>query len=96
MIANTPAQAESQQNSLEQAAKGIGPFVNSDKTEFMCFNQDGAISLLNGRPLKLVDRFKYLGSNVSLTESDVNIRIVKTWTTINSLMIIRKSDLSDE
>ena len=27
-------------HSLEHAARGIGLYVNSDKTEFMCFNQD--------------------------------------------------------
>ena len=29
-------------------------YANSDKTEFMPFKQDGAISILNGKPLKLV------------------------------------------
>ena len=50
--------------------------MNSDKTEFMCFNQDGAISL-NDKSLKLVDEFIYLSSNISSTESDVNIHINK-------------------
>ena len=33
----------------------------------------GAISLLNGKPLQLVDQFIYLNSNISSTESNVNI-----------------------
>ena len=35
-LANTPAEAESLEHSLEQAVIGIGLYVNSDKTEFMC------------------------------------------------------------
>ena len=45
--ANLPALAESLLQSLEQAAGGIDPHVNADKTEFMCFNQRGNISTLN-------------------------------------------------
>ena len=41
-LVNTPAQAESLLHSLEQSTKGIGLYMNSDKTDFMCFNQDGA------------------------------------------------------
>ena len=44
-------------NSLERAAAGIGLHVNADKTEYMCFNQRGDISTLNGSSLKLVDMF---------------------------------------
>ena len=72
-LTNTPAQAESLLHSLEQAAKDIGLYMNSDKTKFMHFNQDNAISSLNDKSLKLVDHFIYLFSNISSTESDVSI-----------------------
>ena len=62
----------------------------------MCFRQEGAISTLSGMPLKLVDKFTYLGSNISSTESDVSICIGKAWTAINRLSIIWKSDLTDK
>ena len=55
--AHTPAQAKSLLHSLEQAAGGIGVYVNANKTDFMCFNQDGAISTWSSRPLKSVDKF---------------------------------------
>ena len=45
--------------------------------KFICFKQEGAISTLSVKPLKLVDLFTYLGSNISSTESDVNIHIGK-------------------
>ena len=83
LLATTPAEAESLLNNLDRAVRGIVLFVISDKTEFMCFNQDDAISLLNGKPQKLVDQFIYLGSNIPSTESDVKIRINKAWTAIS-------------
>ena len=45
--------------------------------EFTCFNQNGVLFSLNGKTLKLVDQFKYIGSNISSTESDINIRADK-------------------
>ena len=46
LLANISAQAEFRLHSLEQTTRSIGLFVNLDKTEVMCFNQDGAISHL--------------------------------------------------
>ena len=91
-LANTPAQAESQLHSLERAESGIGLHVNRDKTEYMCFNQKGDISTLNSGPLKLLDKFTYLGSTVSSTENDINTRLGKALTAIDRLLVIWKSD----
>ena len=71
LLANAPAQAETLLHSLERAAAGIGLHVNAHNTEYMCFNQTGDISTLNGSSLKLVDKFTYLGSSVSSTENDI-------------------------
>ena len=68
---------------LEQPARRIGLFVNSDKTVVIYYDQDGVILLLNGKPLKL-DQFIYLGSNISSTESDVSTHVGKEWTAINN------------
>ena len=62
----------------------------------MCYNQTGDISTLDGTPLKLVDRFTYLGSSVASTEKDIDTRLTKAWTAINRLSIIWKSDLTDK
>ena len=62
----------------------------------MCYNQTGDISTLDGTPLKLVDKFTYLGSSVSSTEKDIHTRLTKAWTAINRLSIIWKSDLTDK
>ena len=44
LLADSSAQVESLLHCLKQSARGIGLYVNSDKTAFKCFNQDGAIS----------------------------------------------------
>ena len=67
LLANPPAQAETLLHTLEQASAGIGLYVNAHKMEYMCFNQTGDISTINGSSLKLVDKFTYLGSSVSST-----------------------------
>ena len=76
ILANAPAQAETLLHSLERAAACIGLHVNAHKTEYMCFNQTG------GSSLKLVDKFTYLGSSVSSTETDIDTRLAKAWTTV--------------
>ena len=83
ILANTPNQAETLLHSLERAAAGIGLHVNAHKMEYMCYNQTGDISPLDGTPLKQVDKFTYLGSSVCMD-------------TINRLSIIWKSDLTDK
>ena len=96
LLANTPNQAEILLHSLEWAAPGIGLHVNAHKTEFMCFNQKGDISTLDGTSLRLVDKFNYLGSSVSSTEKDIDTWLTKAWTAINRLSIIWKSNLTDK
>ena len=96
MLANTPNEAEILLHSLERAATSRGLYVNAHKTEYMCYNQTGDISTLYGTPLKLVDKFTYLGSSVESTEKDIDTRLTKAWTAINRLLIIWKSDLTDK
>ena len=96
LLANTPNQAETLLHSLERAAACIGLHVNAHKTEYMCYNQTGNITTLDGASLRLVDKFTYLGSSVSSTESDIDTRLTKAWTAIDRLSIIWKSDLTDE
>ena len=64
---------------LERAAVGISLHVNAHKTEYMCYNQTGDISTLNSSTLKLVDKFTYLGSSVSSTETDIAMRLAKAF-----------------
>ena len=70
--------------------------ANAHKTEYMCYNQSGDISTLDGASLKLVDKFTYLGSSVLSTEKDIDTRLTKAWTAIDKLSVIWKSDLTDK
>ena len=88
ILANTPDQAETLLHSLERAAAGIGLYVNAHKTEYMCYNQTGDISTLEGTPLKLVGKFTYLGISVESIKKDIETRLTKAWTAINRLSII--------
>ena len=54
-LANSPTQAGSQLHSLQGAVGGIEHDVNTDKTEYICFNQIGDISTPKDGRLKLVD-----------------------------------------
>ena len=64
--------------------------------EYMCFNQTGNISTLDGSSLKLVDKFTFQGCSVSSTEKDIDMHLTKAWTAIDKLSIIWKSDLTDK
>ena len=41
----------------------------------MCFKRESVSSLLNDKHPKLIDEFKYFGSNISSIESDVNLQL---------------------
>ena len=76
--------------------KRIGHHDYANKTEYMCFNQRGNISTLNGCSMKLVGKFTYQESSGLLTQKDINTRLAKAWTTINRLSVIWKSDMTDK
>ena len=71
-----------------QEAGGIGLYVNANKTDSICFKQKGIISTQSGKLLKSLDQFTYIGSNISSTESDVNICMTKVWNAINRRLVI--------
>ena len=96
LLANTPAQAETLLHSLERAVAGISLHANAHKTEYMCFNQTGDIFTINGSPLKLVDKFSYLGSSVSSTDTDISTRLAKAWADIDRLSVTWKAEFTDK
>ena len=96
ILVNTPNQAEALLHNLERAAASIGIHVNAHQTEYMCSNQTGDVSTLDGTALKLVNKFIYLGGSVSSTEKDIDTQLTKAWTAIDRLSIIWKSNLTDK
>ena len=76
-LPNIPAQIESLQHKREPAAGSNGLYINPNETEFMRIKQKGAASTLSVKPLKYVNQFTYIGSNITSTESDINIYILR-------------------
>ena len=91
-LANTTTQAETLLHSPEQGAGGIDLHMNTNKMEYMFFNQEEAISTLNSGLMKLVDKFMYLNSSssssISSVESDVSMHWAKAQAIIDRLLII--------
>ena len=54
------------------------------------------MSTLNGSTLKRVDKFTYLGNSFWSTETDINTRLVKAGTAIDSPPVLWKSDLTEK
>ena len=78
-------------------AKQIGLYLNANKSEFICENQDASVGMksLADKNIKQVLDLKYLGSYIASTEHDVNIRLGKAWSALNQMDKIWKSKLSD-
>ena len=64
--------------------------------EFQLVIEHLPVSTVKGASLKLVDKFTYLRSSVSSTENGINMRLAKTWSAIDRLSVMWKSDLSDK
>ena len=97
VLADTLKDATTLLHNIEKVAKQIGLYLNADKTEFICENQDASVGMksLADKHIKQVLDFKYLGSYIASTEHDVNIRLGKAWSALNQLDKIWKSNLSD-
>ena len=54
---------------LEQVVEDIGLSVNMNKTEYMCLKQEGGISILNGKLLKLKKNRVFINGRSSHTKS---------------------------
>ena len=83
-------------NFLENTTRQIGLHINTKKTEFMSYNEQGQIKSLNGNQIKQVENFTYLGSNIHSTEKDISIRKTKARAALNKLDKIWKSDLNKD
>ena len=80
-------------NKLEEVSKEIGLNINTAKTEYMTLNIDNTdnTNSLNGNEINKVNDFKYLGSYISSTEKDLDIRLAKSWSALNAMNKIWKS-----
>ena len=80
---------------MESAANSVGLHLNKSKTEYVsfCKNDATVIKTLNGTILKCKDDYKYLGSYISSSEKDFNVRKGMAWSACNKLHKIWKSGL---
>ena len=83
-------------NSLPKYISSNSVTEKIEQKSFTHFWTEGFISIQSCKLPTLIDQFTYLGSNISSTESDVNICLVKSWTHIDNLSILCKSDLSNK
>ena len=91
-LENTPAPAESLLRRLEQTVRGIEHYMNANKTEHTCFKQKCSLSTQSGKPLKSVNQFTYLGSNISSTKSDIKMPQAKVLNAFDQLLMIWKAN----
>ena len=79
VLADTLKDATTLLHNIEKVAKQIGLYLNEDKTEFICENQDASVGMKNlaDKHIKQVLDFKYLGSYIASTEHDVSIGLGK-------------------
>ena len=84
-------------HTIEKAAEEIGLSINTGKTKFISINQgiNEVIKSLNGKNIKEVSDFKYLGSYIQSTEKYINIILAKSWAALNEINSIWKSRLPD-
>ena len=97
LLSDSIEKAQALLHDLEAAAADIGLHVNDIKTEFMLVNIDDpepTITTLDGKPLKQVQDFKYLGSYIADSKKDFNIRKGMAWTACNKLQKIWNSKIS--
>ena len=81
---------------IEKTAKEIGLSIYTGKTKFISINEGiNDIKSLNGKNIKEVSNFKYIGSYIQSTEKYINIRLAKSWVALNEMNSIWKSRIPD-
>ena len=86
---------------IEVTSNEIGLSINTEKTQYMKLNQnsdsdDITINSINGNIIAKVENVNYLGSCIGSTEKDIQIRIAKAWSALNSMQEIWKSKKPDK
>ena len=95
LISEEIAEAQEMLKNVEVETLRIGLYLNEKKTEIMAFEHDPdmEIKTLNGKTLKLVVNFKYLGGRMESSEKDFQIRKALAWAACNKLKTIWKSNI---
>ena len=86
---------------IEVTSNEIGLSINTEKTQYMKLNQnsdsdDITINSINGKIIAKEEHFNYLGSCIGSTEKNIQIRIAKALSALNSMQEIWKSKMPDK
>ena len=79
LMSNTINDAISLLHYVEYTTRKVGLHINTAKTEFISYHQDGEIKSLDRKAIKPVQDFVYLGSQIASTEQDVKHGIGKAY-----------------
>ena len=77
LTAETITNAQTLSHRLEVAAKDVRLYVNVPKTQLINFNQQSTKQTISNEPIKTVDDFTCLVSEINSTEKDVKTRMAK-------------------
>ena len=95
LLADSLDNAQHLLSSLQQAAALVGLHLNEDKTEYISNSSDDTpISTLDGKNIKKVDDFKYLGSWIMDSGKDYKTRKAQAWSACNKMDRIWRSNLT--
>ena len=88
-------QAQELLHRVEVEAEKVGLYINAKKTELMHYGHPCPVSVKakDGRTIKEVDNFKYLGAWMASSEKDINVRKALAWQACHKLTKIWKSSL---
>ena len=78
---------------LETAAASVGFYINTTKTKLIAVNTEGTITAQNGCDLEQIHDFNYLGSKIISSEKYIQVEIASSWSDLNKLTPIWKSNL---
>ena len=98
LVSSKVEQAQELLLSVEKECMKVGLQLNAKKTEVMKFNinEDVRITTLNGSALAIKDDFKYLGSYISSTEKDIQVRKAQAWRALHNLKKLWQSGMNDD
>ncbi|XP_029648391.1 uncharacterized protein LOC115222343 [Octopus sinensis] len=89
-------QAQEVLSRLEQESGKVGLYCNANKTELQVFSHEMAVSVKvrDGKSLKVVENFKYLGVWTQNTEKDIVARKALAWRACHKLRKVWSSKLA--
>mgnify|MGYP002052339858 FL=1 len=96
LLSDQIQQAQELLTKVELQCQKVGLHLNAKKTEYMALNIGDHVPLktIDGSPLEQNPDFKYLGSWVNDSSTDIATRKAKAWTALHSMTKIWTSALS--